>query len=77
MDTTWVVEHRNVKTRRTPCDDPRQFAARVARLARLGERGEVLLVEAASGLVLARQPLPDTIPTAHVASGSADRIATP
>jgi hypothetical protein len=75
MDTTWVVEHRNVKTRRTPCDDPRQFAERVARLTRLGERGEVLLVEAASGLVLARQPLPDTSPAVRFGTGSANRLS--
>jgi hypothetical protein len=77
MDTAWVVEHRNVKTRRTACDDPRQFAERVARLARLGERGEVLLVEAASGLVLARRPLPDTVPAAPIGTRAAERSSVP
>jgi hypothetical protein len=58
MDATWYVEHRGVTTRRTPCDDPRRFAERAERLAWLGERGEIVLVEAASGLVLARRVLP-------------------
>jgi hypothetical protein len=58
VDATWYVEHRNLTTRRTPCDDPRRFAARAERLAELGERGEVALVEAATGLVLTRRALP-------------------
>jgi hypothetical protein len=72
MDTTWVVEHRNVKTRRTHCDDPRRFAERVARLARLGERGEVVLIEAASGLELARRPLPGPVPAVGTGPRSID-----
>ncbi len=41
MDATWYVEHRGAWTPRVPCDDPRGFAARAARLADRGERGEV------------------------------------
>jgi hypothetical protein len=61
MNATWYVEHRNITTRRTPCDDPRRFTARAETLAWLGERGEVVLVEAASGLVVARRTLLGTV----------------
>jgi hypothetical protein len=58
VGTTWYVEHRNVKTQCFPCDDPRRFADRAERLERLGERGEVVLIEAATKLVLIRRELP-------------------
>jgi hypothetical protein len=57
MASTWRIEHRNGTTHRAACDDPRRFAERATRLERLGERGEVVLVEAASGLVVARRSL--------------------
>jgi hypothetical protein len=72
MDTTWYVEHRGVGTRRHPCDDPARFAERVGRLAALGERGEVVLVEAASGLVVARRHLPGSPRDGVAGTGNGD-----
>ena len=57
MLTTWRIEHQNVATHRIACDDPRRFTERVERLRRLGERGEVVLIEVGTGLVVARRRL--------------------
>jgi hypothetical protein len=71
MGATWYVEHRNGRITRTWSDDPRAFASRARYLAAAGAGGEVLLIEAVTGLVLTRQALPGAAqPTGEAASAA-------
>jgi hypothetical protein len=71
MGATWYIEHRNGRVTHTWSDDPRAFASRASYLAAAGAGGEVLLIEAVTGLVLTRQALAGAVRPAGETSSSA------